>query len=81
VSLIQTTDGWLPTKIHGEVVLPDGADIEATILAALKKLMIPSQIPAYTDIRYQIKTDITTAGKTKLSTKASTTQRLFFELD
>jgi hypothetical protein len=81
MALIQTMGGWLPTKIHGEVEFPAGADIETTIVAALRKLIIPSQIPGYKDIYYQIKTDVTTAGKSKLSTRASKIQRIYFELD
>jgi hypothetical protein len=81
MALIQTTDGWLPTKVHGEVVLPAGADIEATIVAALRKLIIPSQVPGYKDILYQIKTDVTTANKLKFSTKKNKTQTIWFELD
>jgi hypothetical protein len=79
--LIQQDNGWLATKVHGEIILPAGADIEATIVSALRKLMIPSQVPSYKDIRYQIKTDVITAGKVKLSTRVSKIQRIYFELD
>jgi hypothetical protein len=83
MALIQQKDGWLPAKIHGQIPYVAGADIEATVVAALKKLMIPSQVPAYTDIKYQIKNSVTIAvsGKGKHTPKQMKANILVFELD
>lgn len=59
---------WTPTKLSGELPFPYGADIEATIAAGIKNLVIPTQIPAYSTIKYCVQYNL------------DGTQSLFFEV-
>lgn len=68
MTLIEQPDPWVPTKFCGELPFPYGADIEATVAAGLKALMVPTQIPQYDTIKYCIQ--YTLEG----------TQSLFFEV-
>lgn len=66
--LLQVPQPWLPSQLHGEVPFPYGADAEATIIAEVKKSVIPSQIPSYSAIKYCVQFNL------------DGSQSIFFEL-
>lgn len=59
---------WIPERLNGELPLSYGADIEATVAAGIKKLVIPTQIPYYNTIKYCVQYNL------------DGTQSLFFEV-
>jgi hypothetical protein len=82
MALIEMTDHWVPNKMHGSIVLPDGADVEVTILMALLKLVAPHQMPTYVDIKYRLIRDIVTANENGPQDPIPHTETMiFFELD
>lgn len=48
--MIEVKDLWNPQGFHGELTIPDGADVEASIKRAIRKL--PIQALRYEDIQY-----------------------------
>lgn len=80
MAFLEQTGPWNMTGIHGVITLPDGGDVETTVVAALKNLFKPSPVPSYSDIKYQVISHVITADENGPTKSAAANKIILFEL-